>query len=119
MTDVRAETIVTYLGAMERGDLNMVCACFTPDAIVQSPVYGEMLVRPFYQQLFDDTVKVEISVRQIYCGRDSTDSWVAHFAYKWQRKSGEDIDTHLIDLFDFVGDRIARLRIIFDSVTKR
>jgi ketosteroid isomerase-like protein len=118
MVDLREATIVTYLGAMARGDLESVCACFTAKAIIMSPVYGDVPVRQFYQKLFEDTVSAEIFVQQIYCGRDREDRWAAHFYYRWKRKSGNDVDTDLVDLFEFEGDRIAKLRIIFDSSPK-
>jgi ketosteroid isomerase-like protein len=118
MTDAREAVIVTYLSAMAQSDLETVCSCFTPDATINSPVYGDVPVRPFYERLFADTLSADVDVRQIYCARGRPDRWAAHFAYKWQRKSGTRIESDLVDLFEFDGDRIARLRIIFDTQPK-
>lgn len=118
MADTREDVIVTYLKAMERGDLDTVCGCFTIDAIINSPVYGDVPVRPFYERLFADTLSAEVDIQQIYCGRGTSNRWAAHFAYKWSRESGNMVETDLVDLFEFDGDRIARLQIIFDSRPK-
>ena len=115
MADDLKSVILTYLNAMGQGDLNTVCACFTDAATVTSPVYGDVPVRPFYERLFADTLSAEVEVRQIYQALDKPHRWAAHFAYKWQRRSGGAIDTDLIDLFEFDGDRISKLKIIFDS----
>jgi ketosteroid isomerase-like protein len=118
MDDVQEAVIVTYLKAMEQADLETVCSCFTAEATIGSPVYGQVPVRPFYERLFADTVSASVDVQQIYQARAKPGRWAAHFAYKWQRTSGAEVETDLVDLFEFDGDRIASLRIIFDSKPK-
>ena len=103
---------------MAQSDLDTVCACFTADATIASPVYGDVPVRAFYKRLFVDTLSAEVDVQQIYVGHGRPDRWAAHFAYKWQRKSGGALETDLVDLFEFDGELIARLKIVFDSKPK-
>lgn len=118
MADVQETVIISYLNAMERGDLDTVCSCFTAGATISSPVYGDVGVRPFYERLFADTLSVDVAIQQIYRAPDDADRWAAHFAYKWRRSSGSTVDTDLVDLFEFEGEKIARLHIVFDSRPK-
>ena len=115
MADVQEVVIIRYLRAMERGDLDTVCACFTADATIRSPVYGDVAIRTFYERLFADTRRAEVNIQQIYRAQTKPDHWAVHFAYRWERKTGDNVSTDLVDLFEFNGDHIAKLRIVFDS----
>ncbi len=44
-----------YLDALNHGSLESVLELFTPDAVVHSPLYGEMTAKSFYTDLFADT----------------------------------------------------------------
>jgi ketosteroid isomerase-like protein len=119
MANALTSVIVTYLDAMAGGDIEGVCSCFTGDATINSPVYGDVSVRPFYERLFADTLSAEINLREIYSAVERPNRFAAHFGYKWVRKSGAMLETDLVDLFEFENGRIARLRIIFDSQPTR
>ena len=109
-----------YLKAMEAGDLEGVLACFNPDGIIVSPVYGEVPVGEFYTKLFADTVAAAVDIHTIYASPVDPNRWAAHFAYRWEKTDGSSLVTDLVDLFDFGGKAglIARLRIIFDPKAK-
>lgn len=117
-TPAQQEIIVrTYLKAMEAGDLDATLACFDPEGVVHSPVYGEVPVAPFYRKLFDDTISASVRIHTIYAAAgDAAGRWAAHFAYEWMRKDDVRIDTDLVDLFEFSGTSglIKSLKIIFD-----
>lgn len=114
MTTAHEVTIRRYLQAMEVGNLPGVLACFTPDAMIASPVYGEGPVLPFYKALFADTVRTSIVIRELYRSDQRSDRWIAHFDYVWMRRDQPDMNTELIDLFelDRSSGRIMKLRIV-------
>lgn len=114
MTTPNERTIRRYLHAMEANDLPGVLDCFTPDALIASPVYGKVPVRRFYEKLFADTVGARVTIRSLYSSPERPDLWIAHFDYVWVRRDQADMDTELIDLFelDGSGERIRKLRII-------
>ena len=111
------ETVVRdYLAAMEKGDLAATLACFREDATVTSPVYGGMPVKPFYEQLYGDTVSATVEIRQIYCSVSDEHQLAAHFGYQWTKRDGASLSSSLVDLFHFAEgqEKIRHLDIIFD-----
>lgn len=112
----RERIVRDYLGAMENGDLAATYACFTADATVTSPVYGNMPARPFYERLYGDTVAAKVDVRDIYSSVSDANHWAAHFGYEWTRRDGVSLSSSLVDLFQFADgeDKIRSLEIIFD-----
>lgn len=106
-------TIRRYLSAMATNDLASVLACFTPNALITSPVYGEMPVRRFYERLIADTVRASVDLRTLYRSEHQPERWIAHFGYVWVRRDQPDMATELIDLFELdLSGLIARLRIV-------
>jgi len=114
MTTARETTVRTYLAAMAAGDLDVVLRCFTADGKVSSPVYGGVPVADFYRRLFADTAAAKVDIITIF---SSGDTLAAHFAYRWELKSGAKTATDLVDIFDFAtgSDQISHLQIIFDT----
>lgn len=114
MSGPHETTIRRYLHAMAANDLPGVVACFTPDALIVSPVYGEVPMRPFYEKLFADTLRATVTIRDLYRSAQRPDRWIAHFGYVWVRRDQADMNTELIDLFelDRSGDRITKLQIV-------
>ena len=110
------QTVRTYLQAMEKGDLAATLACFAQGATVQSPVYGQMPVEPFYERLYGDTVTAKVDIRNVYRASDSDIHWAAHFDYEWTKTDGKSLASTLVDLFRFDASSglIAHLEIIFD-----
>jgi len=112
----REEVIRSYLRAMENGDMAATLACFTLGATVKSPVYGNMPVEPFYENLYGDTTSAKVDIINIYGSVENEDAWAAHFEYKWTRKDGQSLASSLVDIFTFgeVSGKIEHLEIIFD-----
>jgi ketosteroid isomerase-like protein len=116
----KTDLIRRYLGAMAAGDLDGVVSCFSGDGVVVSPVYGTVPVRPFYERLFADTIRAEVTIRDIYLAEGQPDRAIAHFGYRWERRDKPVVDTNLVDFFDpdMSQQRITRLRILFDEGAK-
>ena len=112
----REATVRTYLAAMAKGDLPGVLACFTPEGLVSSPVYGGVPVADFYNRLFGDTAHASVDIRSIFHTNDGQ-RIAALFAYQWELKNGTRTACDLVDIFDFAADSglIAHLQIIFDT----
>ena len=112
----REQIVRDYLRAMENGDLVATYACFSDDATVTSPVYGNMPIKPFYERLYGDTVVAKVDIRNIYSSVSDKNHWAAHFGYQWTRRDGVSLSSSLVDLFQFEEgkEKIRHLEIIFD-----
>jgi hypothetical protein len=58
--------IQEYLSALEKSDVNKIFQLFKEDAIVVSPLYGEIKASNFYPELFEDTLASKITLKDIY-----------------------------------------------------
>ncbi len=81
--------------------------------MVVSPTYGAMPVEKFYATLFADTLSADVKIRSIYLATDDPSRWIAHFNYRWERRSVAEIAVQLIDLFEIKDGLIQELRIVF------
>lgn len=55
-----------YLDALNESDLEKVLSLFTKDAVVHSPLYGEMDAVSFYQDLFADTERSDTTLLNVF-----------------------------------------------------
>ena len=110
-----------YLAALESGRLEDVMALFTTDAIVDSPLYGEVPAAPFYAGLFADTRSSENRLINIYSTDDDQHSVALHFAYTWTLRNGKRVEFECVDVFDIAPneDKFTRLKIIYDTAAIR
>lgn len=119
MSDDLAER---YLAALGSSDVPRMLALFTPDAVVHSPLYGDVPAREFYPQLFADTGAAELTLLGTMRG-DSADgrplvSFLFHF--DWTLPNGTPAPFDVVDVaeLDDAG-LITGIRIIYDTVTVR
>tara|TARA_Y100000296_G_C5143318_1_gene242316 strand:+ start:115 stop:354 length:240 start_codon:yes stop_codon:yes gene_type:complete len=75
-----ANIIEQYLKALEIGSYEEMMKLFTPDAIVHSPLYGEIKASKFYKDLFADTSESKITLLNIFKGKDDFIG-AGHFRY--------------------------------------
>jgi len=110
------DTVRRYLAALANGDLEGMVACCTATAVVVSPVYGTVAARWFFETLHADTVSADVEIIAIYAADDRSGRVIAHFRYRWERRSAPKIDTDVLDLFEFAPDaRIERLMIVLGT----
>ncbi len=81
--------------------------------MVVSPTYGAMPVGKFYETLFADTLSADVKVRSIYRATCDASRWIAHFDYRWARRSVPEVAVQIIDLFEIQDGLIHELRIVF------
>lgn len=106
-----------YLIALNESDLGKVLSLFTKDAVVVSPLYGEMAATDFYRDLFSDTKKSETKLLNIFSSINSGESLGLHFHYAWTLQSGSVVEFDVVDVFELSKDRncFTKLTIIYDT----
>ncbi len=110
------KTIKEYLSGLEVGSYENIIKLFSPDAIVHSPLYGEIKAKKFYQDLFKDTSKSKITLMNIFVSQNNPQIAAGHFRYDWILKDGTPTSFECVDVFRFAKDgKIVELTIIYDT----
>lgn len=113
------ETVKKYLSALEKSDYENLISLFAPNAIVHSPLYGEVEANKFYTDLFKDTNKSVISLKDIFMSEDGSKGAV-NFLYDWTLSDGSPVSFDCVDIFKFNSDgKIQELTIIYDTSQTR
>ncbi len=60
------DSIQDYIKGLEEGSYETVIKLFSDDAIVHSPLYGDIQAKRFYKDLFLDTSSSQISLKNIF-----------------------------------------------------
>ena len=109
--------IQEYLSALEKSDVNKIFQLFKEDAIVVSPLYGEIKASHFYPELFEDTLASKITLKDIYYSSSVKNRIAAHFVYDWKMRNESDVEFECMDVFelDKHSEKIEKLTIIYDS----
>ncbi|HOP48170.1 MAG TPA: nuclear transport factor 2 family protein [Desulfobacteraceae bacterium] len=110
-----------YLDALNEGSLEKILSLFDQDAVVVSPLYGEMSAARFYKDLFADTGRSETRLLNIFHSVSGTPDLALHFHYLWTLKNGKTVEFECVDVFEISWDsnRIKRLKIIYDTAAIR
>ena len=110
------KTLTLYLQALEEGSYEDIIELFTDDAVINSPLYGNIKVLTFYKELFKDTTKSKITLLNIFTSKNNRDVGAAHFRYEWILKDGTPTFFECVDTFQFSDDgKIKHLTIIYDT----
>lgn len=109
--------IQEYLSALEKSDVNKIFRLFKEDAIVVSPLYGEIKASNFYPGLFEDTLASRITLKDIYYSSSVKNRIAAHFVYDWKMRNESYVAFECMDVFelDKHSEKIEKLTIIYDS----
>lgn len=109
------ETIKKYLSCLEKSDYENLIDLFASDAIVNSPLYGKARAKKFYNDLFSDTNKSTITLKDIFTNEDNSKGAV-NFQYDWTLSDGSPVSFDCVDVFKFNSDgKIRELTIIYDT----
>lgn len=107
--------IKQYLKVLGIGNYKEIMKLFSPDAIVHSPLYGEVKASKFYRDLFADTSESKITLLNIFKGKDNFIG-AGHFRYEWKLADGTLVSFECVDIFKFSKDNyIKDLTIIYDT----
>ncbi len=110
------KTIKEYFKGLEVGSYENIIKLFSPNAIVHSPLYGEVEAREFYKELFKDTSKSKITLINIFVSINNPRTAAAHFRYHWILKDGTPTSFECVDVFQFDDNgKIRELTIIYDT----
>ncbi|VVB58645.1 L-lysine 2,3-aminomutase [Candidatus Anstonella stagnisolia] len=112
-------TIRQYLNALESGSYRTMIQLFSSDAIVHSPLYGDVNANEYYSGLFNDTTSSKISFLNIFTSQNPSRA-AGHFRYDWTLKNGGKISFQCVDVFQFdETGKIKDLTIIYDTAPIR
>lgn len=111
------EICKSYLNALNKGDLDLVLSLFTSDAVVDSPLYGQMSAQKFYAKLFSDTNNSKTMLINILTSDNDNPSIALHFNYIWTLKSGKIVEFECVDVFELSlkKNKFSKLTIIYDT----
>ena len=71
-----------YLDALQRGATEEIFALFTPDAIVESPLYGTVEAFRFYRELSADTRNSELELKHLFFSQADVAVGAMQFFYR-------------------------------------
>lgn len=113
------ETIIqSYFHNLEQRDYQKLIALFAEEAVVVSPLYGNKRATDFYKELFLDTSKSKITMKNIFTRSQQSNIAAAHFLYEWTMKDNKVTSFECIDIFEFVmndNEKIKKLTIVYDT----
>ncbi|MEP7143314.1 MAG: nuclear transport factor 2 family protein [Ferruginibacter sp.] len=109
-----------YLNGLESGDPEQMTRLFSDNAVIHSPLYGDVPAKDFYKILFADTNRSEIKLLNIFNSTDKKGLYVVHFRYDWILRNGIKTSFECIDIFQFDEQgKINELSIIYDTSKTR
>lgn len=110
------ETVRDYFAALDSNNLDAMLALFAAEAIVLSPMLGEVRAVDFFPKVFGASSATSITVFDVLVSAEGHPRAVGYFNYDWTLKDGSVILFDAADVFDFDADgRIAKLTILYDT----
>ncbi len=112
-------TLTQYLQFLEKGNYQSIAQLFTSDAVIRSPLYGELPASAFYEQLLNDTTQSRITLLNLFANEPKRIG-AAHFLYEWVLKEGTVTSFECVDVVHFSDSgKIDQLTIIYDTYKTR
>lgn len=87
----------TYLSALSTSDVDRAVSLFTPDGIVDSPLYGQLPAREFYPALFADTAESVLTLRKTLLSDDAA-TLAFWFDFGWVLADGAPAPFTVVDI---------------------
>lgn len=111
--------IETYFESLETANLQALKNLFAKDAIIHSPLYGNVPFEKFYTDLFNDTSQSVITLLDIFESINSTKVAAAQIKYEWTLRKGARTSFVAVDIFQFNEGKITEVTIIYDTFKTR
>ncbi|HEY6977857.1 MAG TPA: nuclear transport factor 2 family protein [Chitinophagaceae bacterium] len=114
------DILETYLKNLEAGDAEAIVKLFSEDGIIHSPLYGDMLAKNFYKDLFADTIRSTITLVNVFQSATNANTAAVHFKYEWTLRNGTKTNFEAVDIFSF--DKLGKIKamtIIYDTAQTR
>jgi hypothetical protein len=104
-----------YLKGLAQADLEGILLLFSPEAEIQSPLYGKMMATLFYRELFKDTQSSEVRLKDVLTNENNLSACL-FFAYTWTLASGTKVEFEVIDYMQLNKDGLIELlQIVYDT----
>lgn len=113
----RKKIIQQYFQGLEKASYEDVISLFAKNAVILSPLYGEIEAVKFYKELFSITNHSKITLKNIFINPDNPHVAAAHFYYDWTLKDGTPAPFECVDIFEFSSpsNKVQKLTIIYDT----
>ena len=110
------ETVRAYFAALDSNDLDAMLQLFAAEAIVHSPMLGEVRAAEFFPKVFGASSATSITVFDVLVSAQGQPRAVGYFNYDWTLNDGTVVQFNAADVFDFTAEgKIARLTILYDT----
>jgi hypothetical protein len=123
VTDAVTDALVDrYLRAVTEADVDGMLALFADDAIVHSPLYGDLPATEFYPALFADTGAADLTLLGTMRGDSVAGRTLVSFLFHfdWLLPGGTRAPFDVVDVAELDDSgRIVSLRIVYDTVDVR
>jgi ketosteroid isomerase-like protein len=119
---VTDDLVSRYLRALGDADLPGMLELFAEDAIVRSPLYGDLPAAEFYPALFADTGAAALTLLGTMRGKSADGRAMVSFLFHfdWTLPGGTRAPFDVVDVAELDDSgRIRSLRIIYDTVAVR
>lgn len=120
--EIYEEIIKKYMMALAKCDLDGLCALFTPDAKVYSPLLGWVDPRPFFEKMctLSDIEKSSQTPHNTLISTEGKPTTIKHFTYHWVVKDGRETTFEVCDVFEFnEQNKITKETILYDTYQLR
>ena len=115
----KREVAEAYLARLEASDMDAVVELFSPDGVVQSPIYNRLPAADFYRKLAADTRESRLELLGIF-EAEADNRLALYFNYHWLMANGQEVHFEVVDILIFNDqNQIEELRIIYDTVQAR
>ena len=105
-----------YLQELECGDVDAICALFTPGAQIFSPFLGWMQPAPFFAKVSAASGESKITPIDICVSTTGAPRATGYFIYDWGLKDGSAARFECVDVFEFDDNGlIERMTIVYDT----
>lgn len=112
--------IETYFESLETANMQTLKNLFAKDAIIHSPLYGDMPFEKFYADLFNDTAQSAITLLDVFESVNSGNVAAAQIKYEWTLRNSTSTSFIAVDIFQFNEEsKITEVTIIYDTFKTR
>lgn len=108
------DIVRAYFEALSAGHLEDILGLFEDEAMVHSPLYGDMRAGPFFTKLLADTQVSEVALLRTFNSADGTVA--GQFHYNWTLSDGTRVEFTGVDVME-LGERgkVVSLTILYDT----
>ena len=112
--------LYNYFRGLEMGNNDLILQGFAENAMIHSPLYGDVPAKQFYDKLLNDTTQSDITLLNTFKSNDNNYTAAVHFKYHWVLRDGTPTHFECVDIFKFdESGKIADMTIIYDTAALR